>query len=122
MGRSGRQRFMRQRRFVALPAERAHDLSIVDRFCSGGGPADVAVALPSGDQVDMQVRDPLPAGGAVVLPDREPIRLQPLAEQPRSRLDRHHQRGGGVVVEVPDALDVSPGDNEGMARRRRVNV
>src|SRR6186997_687815 len=62
-----------QRLLVALPAERAHDVSIVDRFCSGGGPADVAVALPSGDQMDVQVRDPLPAGRAVVLPDREPI-------------------------------------------------
>jgi hypothetical protein len=49
-----------QRGFVALTAERAHDVNIVDRFCSGGGPADVAVALPSGDQMDVQVRDPLP--------------------------------------------------------------
>ena len=82
----------------------------------------MAVPFPSGDQVDVQVRNTLPAGCAVVLADCEPVRPEPLAEQPSDLLDSHHQRGSGVVVEVPDALDVSPGDSEGMARRRRANI
>ena len=46
----------------------------------------MAVPLPSGNQMDVQVRDPLPARRAVVLPDREPVRPQPLAEQPATDL------------------------------------
>ena len=72
----------------------------------------MTIAFPARDQVDVQVRYPLPAGGAVVLTNREPIRSKAVSKQPRHRTDGQHQGESGGVVEVPDALDVRTRNDE----------